>query len=151
MIETSRVQTRLSTVVIELGCPRNPGGKTIIISTIFIVFIYFNFEDFFDQSNKKKTSKNDRLNKFHTTDPRCRMTPTTRPKPHKPSIVLCYIFVAVVTVSLVVSMESRWMLKCIFSKCKVLVVGCLLHAWHFKSGRCYAPPYLLTMVFFGPK
>ena len=39
---------------------------------------------------------------FTTTYLRYKMTPTTRPKPHNPSIVLCQIIVDVVTISLVV-------------------------------------------------
>jgi len=49
---------------------------------------------------------NDRFNIFPTTDPRCRMTPLTRPEPQKASTVLCCIFVIVVTGSLVVLVHS---------------------------------------------
>ena len=52
----------------------------------------------------EKTSRHDRSNRFQQipTYSRYRITPTTRPKPHNPSTVLCYIYVTVVTVSLVV-------------------------------------------------
>ena len=54
-----------------------------------------------------KTSIINRFNIFHTTDARCRMTPTTRPKPHKPSTVLCYISIVVGTVSLSVTLGIK--------------------------------------------
>ena len=95
LYERSRVQTRLSNVVIELSCPRNLGSK----KKKLILIIKNN--NFLTRSTEK-TSGNDRFNKFHTTYSRCTMTPTTRPKSQKPSTVLCYIYVAAVTVFLVV-------------------------------------------------
>ena len=49
-----------------------------------------------------KAYGHDRSNRFHTKYSCYRMTPTTRPKPQNPSTVFCWIFIAVVTVSLVV-------------------------------------------------
>ena len=112
MYERSRVQTRLPTVMIELGCPRNLGNKNFIFNYILkkldfnIYFLVFYFIFWLDQ--QKKPLEITGLTNFITYS-RCRMTPITRPKPQKPSIVLCYIFVVVVTVYLVVHM-SYWQL-----------------------------------------
>ena len=51
----------------------------------------------------------------------------------------------------VLPMESRWMLKCLFSMYMNLVVGDLAHAWYFDCGRCSTPPYLLAINFTIPR